>query len=446
MTLPSLSHDWPPEDLPASTTAPAPLPDPAEPLSWVRTLLAGLERRRSGGGGLRRLLRGHPAPELRRGVPRRLRPALGPLRVELLGARRRPARRPPRGPGLPLRRCHQATRTCGTSGRPTTSTAARPWRTPKRSSSAAPTRSSSRERRPPAHHRRGPLRRHHRPRPARPSPTARGVEALDRRDAATSSSTSTCPSGSCRCAPARPSRRTGPSWLEPKAVWPDTAALEPWAPAGAEPLVRNPLGVVPLVPLRNRPRLRGAGRSEIEPVTSNQDAINYFRAMTVVGARFLAYPQRVLLNVVPEVDPTTGLPKKPFKAGMQQIWMIEPPDPDDLAPFEPKVESFAAADLTPLLRLVEGEVRAWPRWRACPTSCSSARRACCPSRARRRRVARPPSSRSSRASRSASARTGRSSCAPRCGRWATHARSRCAPRPAGARPRRATRPCAPTRS
>ena len=100
------------------------------------------------------------------------------------------------------------------------------------------------------------------------------------------------------------------------------------------------------------------GRSEIEPVTSNQDAINYFRAMTVVGARFLAYPQRVLLNVVPEVDPTTGLPKKPFKAGMQQIWMIEPPDPDDLAPFEPKVESFAAADLTPLLRLVEGEVRA----------------------------------------------------------------------------------------
>ena len=148
------------------------------------------------------------------------------------------------------------------------------------------------------------------------------------------------------------------SWLEPKAVWPDTAALEPWAPADGDPLVRNPLGVVPLVPLRNRPRLRGAGRSEIEPVTSNQDAINYFRAMTVVGARFLAYPQRVLLNVVPEVDPTTGLPKKPFKAGMQQIWMIEPPDPDDLAPFEPKVESFAAADLTPLLRLVEGEVRA----------------------------------------------------------------------------------------
>ena len=47
------------------------------------------------------------------------------------------------------------------------------------------------------------------------------------------------------------------AWLEPKAVWPDTAALEPWAPAGGEPLVRNPLGVVPLVPLRNRPRLRG---------------------------------------------------------------------------------------------------------------------------------------------------------------------------------------------
>lgn len=148
------------------------------------------------------------------------------------------------------------------------------------------------------------------------------------------------------------------SWLQPTATWPETAALEPWAPTGQEPLLRNPLGVVPLVPLRNRPRLRGAGRSEIEPITSNQDAINYFRAMTIVGARFLAYPQRLLINFMPEVDQTTGLPRKPFKGGMQQIWMIEPPDPDELNQLEVKADQFEAADLTPLLRMVEGEVRA----------------------------------------------------------------------------------------
>jgi hypothetical protein len=79
--------------------------------------------------------------------------------------------------------------------------------------------------------------------------------------------------------------------------------------------VRNPLGVVPLVPLRNRPRLRGVGRSEIEPVTSNQDAINYFRAMTVVGARFLAYPQRVLFERRARGRPHDGAPEEALQGG-----------------------------------------------------------------------------------------------------------------------------------
>ncbi len=69
----------------------------------------------------------------------------------------------------------------------------------------------------------------------------------------------------------------------------------------------TPWASCPSCPCATARASAGSGRSEIEPVTSNQDAINYFRAMTVVGARFLAYPQRVLLNVVPEVDPTTGL-------------------------------------------------------------------------------------------------------------------------------------------
>ena len=357
MTLPSLSHDWPPEDLPASTTAPAPLPDPAEPLSWVRTLLAGLERRRSEVAVFDDYYEGiQPLnfdEEFRAAFGRRWARFASNYsalvvdrlvdRLEVQGFRFADA-----SGDADLWDIWQANDLDGGSAMAHTEALI------KRGAYALVEPRSD----------------------ALPRITVEdpfdAITAPDPRDSRRRLAGLKrwidetghlvvylyLPEWVVSLRTRSPIPSDWTSWLEPKAVWPDSAALEPWAPAGTEPLVRNPLGVVPLVPLRNRPRLRGAGRSEIEPVTSNQDAINYFRAMTVVGARFLAYPQRVLLNVVPEVDPTTGLPKKPFKAGMQQIWMIEPPDPDDLAPFEPKVESFAAADLTPLLRLVEGEVRA----------------------------------------------------------------------------------------
>jgi hypothetical protein len=358
MTLPSLSHDWPPEDeLPAVASTPAPLPDPTEPLSWVRYLLAQLERRRSEVAVFDDYYEGiQPLnfdEEFRAAFGRRWARFASNYsalvvdrlvdRLEVQGFRFADATG-----DADLWDIWQANDLDGASAMAHTEALIKrgAYALVEPSADALP-RITVED----------------------PFDAITAPDPRDRRRRLAGLKRWIDEQGhlvvylylpewvaSLRSRSPIPSDWT--AWLEPKASWPDTAALEPWSPAGGEPLVRNPLGVVPLVPLRNRPRLRGVGRSEIEPVTSNQDAINYFRAMTVVGARFLAYPQRVLLNVMPEVDPTTGLAKKPFKAGMQQIWMIEPPDPDDLSPFEPKVESFAAADLTPLLRLVEGEVRA----------------------------------------------------------------------------------------
>jgi hypothetical protein len=97
-------------------------------------------------------------------------------------------------------------------------------------------------------------------------------------------------------------------------------------------------------------------------VTSNQDAINYFRddrrrALRLSAAR----------GVVPRSTPRRA--SQGAFGGTRQIWMISRPTPTT-PPFS-RCESFAAADLTPAAPR-RGRGPPWPRWRACPTSCSGA--------------------------------------------------------------------------
>lgn len=127
----------------------------------------------------------------------------------------------------------------------------------------------------------------------------------------------------------------------------------------------NTLGVVPLVRIANRPRISGKhvdGRSEIEPITSNQDLINYYRAMSVVAARYLAMPQRYALNLETDIDEKTGQPKPPFKAGLADLWVVPPMAEDDprsaQAAAQVTLGQFAAADLTPYIALIKQEVGA----------------------------------------------------------------------------------------
>lgn len=120
----------------------------------------------------------------------------------------------------------------------------------------------------------------------------------------------------------------------------------------------NRLGVVPLVPLPNRPRLRVEGRSEVDPVMSNQDAINKYRADALVAAEFAAFRQRWATGLdIPE-DPKTHQPVEPFKAAVDRLWVVPPPDPDDPNPQEAKFGEFSATDLAPYQGMIESEVGA----------------------------------------------------------------------------------------
>lgn len=166
--------------------------------------------------------------------------------------------------------------------------------------------------------------------------------------------------------------RSSSKWPEDVTGWPH----EPWRQGqssvpgggftryspGSEdwPLV-NSLGVVPVVPLLNRPR-HGEGRSEVDPITSNQDLINYYRAMAVVAGRYVAIPQRWVKNLDVEIDPATGQPKPPFGGGLMDLWVVPGFEADDVRATSEAAQTefgqFAASDVTPYLRFILTEVRA----------------------------------------------------------------------------------------
>ena len=244
--------------------------------------------------------------------------------------------------------------------------------------------------------------------------------------------------------------------LGPVAQWTrDEIPGEPWP-------VRNPLGVIPIVPIVNRPRLAGTvldahgrpipgvvgpddGQSEIAMVMSNQDAINKLRADTINASDFASFRQRWIKNWEIEIDEKTGQPVEPFRAAVDRLWMLPPPDPED--PNPPKVElgEFEQTDLAPIIAGIQMEVqhlgaisrtpyhyllpqsgqppvgrvaqvrRDRPRGQGRSTRCSTR--------------ASPGRRSSGSTSRSATTRAGRTS----------------APRSSGRTPRAGPRPCTPTR-
>ena len=137
---------------------------------------------------------------------------------------------------------------------------------------------------------------------------------------------------------------------------------------GEEWPLPNPLGVVPLVPLPNRPRLSGRswsvsgvriaseGRSEIAAVMSNQDAINKYRADALVASEFAAFRQRWAIGIDIPVDPETGRPIEPFKPAVDRLWTFPRPDPEDPNQSFPQVGEFAATELEPYKLMIETEV------------------------------------------------------------------------------------------
>jgi Phage portal protein, SPP1 Gp6-like len=130
-----------------------------------------------------------------------------------------------------------------------------------------------------------------------------------------------------------------------KGSW--TAREEP----GEQWPLPNPLGVVPIVPLVNRPRLRvrrnavTQGVSEIAQVIPVQDAINKIVLDMLVASEFGSFRQRWVTGMEIPRDPETNQPVEPFKAAVDRLWMSENP--------ATKFGEFNQTDLSPYVSSVE---------------------------------------------------------------------------------------------
>ncbi|MFD6360197.1 phage portal protein [Streptomyces roseolus] len=110
----------------------------------------------------------------------------------------------------------------------------------------------------------------------------------------------------------------------------------------------NPLGVVPLVEIPNRPDLLGNAMSEIEDVLDIQDRVNKTLIDRMMAQEFAAFRQRWMTGYeVPTDD--NGQPIEPFKAAVDRLWVIE----DENV----KIGEFQATDISPYLRAVEADVK-----------------------------------------------------------------------------------------
>ena len=110
-----------------------------------------------------------------------------------------------------------------------------------------------------------------------------------------------------------------PGWVESSRWVPRETTGEPWP-------LPNPLGVVPVVPLVNRPRLLKPGASEIRQVIPVQDGVNKLIADLLIGSEFGAFRQRWVTGFEIPRDPDTNQPIEPFRAAVDRLFIAENPD------------------------------------------------------------------------------------------------------------------------
>ncbi len=131
-----------------------------------------------------------------------------------------------------------------------------------------------------------------------------------------------------------------------------------WSPyevEGEEWPLPNPLGVVPVVPVTNRPRLgyHFGGTSELKAAIPIQDIINKTVFDELVASEFVAYPQRYMVGVSVPIDPETGRAVPPFQAGANRVWFIEH---DGTSGVNPAVGQFPQADMAPYVTRSEAHI------------------------------------------------------------------------------------------
>lgn len=122
-----------------------------------------------------------------------------------------------------------------------------------------------------------------------------------------------------------------------------------WVPLDtADQFVPNPFNIVPIIPLRNRPRLLLEGESELVDLTGTQDRINGTLFMRCLAGYMGAHRQRWAVGLTLMEDENTGKPVEPFDVAIDKLWQHEDPDV--------KFGEFSQTDLTGYISSIEQDV------------------------------------------------------------------------------------------
>jgi hypothetical protein len=148
-------------------------------------------------------------------------------------------------------------------------------------------------------------------------------------------------------------RQASDGKLKPSGMF-KAASWEPRTVAGGVTSDRSPQ-LVPVQAFENADEL-SSPVAEFDPAMDVQDRLNLTVLNRLTAERYAAFRQRWASNLTLEDDPLTGLPMSPFKPGMTQVWVAEPPEAGEP---ETRFGDFAQTDTTQMLRGAEADMRAF---------------------------------------------------------------------------------------
>lgn len=128
---------------------------------------------------------------------------------------------------------------------------------------------------------------------------------------------------------------------------------ERWNVDGESWPLENPFGVVPVVPIPNKPDVFGAGESELAAIVPIQDAINANIVNVMLAGQFSAFRQRYATNVTLEVD-EQGKIQEPWRIAVDSMLTAPPPNVGEP---ETKFGEFSETNLSGYMTLHEGYVQ-----------------------------------------------------------------------------------------
>jgi Phage portal protein, SPP1 Gp6-like len=121
-----------------------------------------------------------------------------------------------------------------------------------------------------------------------------------------------------------------------------------WVERNGGGFTANELGVVPVIPLENKPGLLGGGHSDLEPAIPIQNAVNKLCTDMIIASEYGAFPARVLTGVEVVRDPETDRPiytGDEIKMALSRLITLDEPSAGAL--------SLPAADLANYVNAIE---------------------------------------------------------------------------------------------